>query len=261
VRNYINSLTQTSCFKSLTIIERPYNYYLERNIIEGINEVFQKHDKVIVLEDDILTSPYYLEYMNRAFELYEDEPKVMHVSGFTNLDIINENPELYNSENETYFTMHMAGWGWGTWRNRWHSHFKHFTSRTEALEGLKEDDLNIIQYDGVFPCLKSLDKDPIPWDVCWELEIYRAKGLCITPAYTMVRNIGLNNGTHFRSFKLLQSYNYDREPLNRPLHITYCSPILQSEYEELFKEAIRDWGIRYTVLGKIVRCVYKCIKK
>ncbi|MBR3619676.1 MAG: glycosyltransferase [Bacteroidaceae bacterium] len=72
---------------SMTIIERPENYYLERNITEGIAQVFQDHDRIIVLEDDILTSPYYLQYMNQAFDLYADIPRVMHVAGFTNLAI------------------------------------------------------------------------------------------------------------------------------------------------------------------------------
>ena len=79
VREFMDS------FKSLTLVERPENIYLERNITEGIAQVFTEHDRIIVLEDDIVTSPYYLQYMNEAFELYKDVPRVMHVSGFTNL--------------------------------------------------------------------------------------------------------------------------------------------------------------------------------
>ncbi|MDE7118055.1 MAG: hypothetical protein K2O61_05365, partial [Bacteroidaceae bacterium] len=71
--------------KSMTLIERPENIYLERNITEGIAQVFETHDRIIVLEDDICTSPYYLQYMNQAFDLYADIPTVMHIAGFTNL--------------------------------------------------------------------------------------------------------------------------------------------------------------------------------
>ncbi|MBQ2167294.1 MAG: glycosyltransferase, partial [Bacteroidaceae bacterium] len=74
--------------RSITLIERPENIYLERNIIEGIAYVLDRHDTVIVLEDDIVTSPYYLEYMNEAFDMYRDEKRVMHVAGFTNLDLL-----------------------------------------------------------------------------------------------------------------------------------------------------------------------------
>ncbi len=241
--------------KSITIVERPENIYLERNITEGIAQVFETHDRIIVLEDDIVTSPYYLQYMNDAFEIYHDVKKVMHVAGFTNLS-------LDDATKPFYFTPHMSGWGWGTWRDRWQQHFTHYKSREEALEGMTDDDCNAMQYGGVFPCLKSLDKNPIPWDICWEIAIYKAGGLCLTPAHTMVRNIGLKNGTHFRSFDILQRYEFDREPSQQPLQLTKIdNPDKDPHTEALFAEAIRDWGIRYTMLGKVIRAVVKKIKK
>lgn len=239
-------------FRSLTLIERPENFYLERNITEGIAQVLTDHDRVIVLEDDIVTSPYYLQYMNQALDLYQDVPRVMHVAGFTNLSL----PYV-----PFYFTPHMSGWGWGTWRDRWNGHFRHYRTREEALEGLTDDDLQRIQYYGAFPCLGSLDKRPIPWDICWELAIYRAGGLCLTPGQTMVRNIGLSQGTHFRSWSLLQWYEFDRPPSPAPLPLTRISrPEVNPIIEAQFAQAITDWGIRYTILGKIVRYFYKKLK-
>ncbi len=247
----------SGALKSFTLVERPENIYLERNIMEGVAEVLGKRDTIIVLEDDILTSRYYLEYMNQAFELYRDEKKVMHVSGFTNLDLpIDAN----HPEGNFYFTPHMSGWGWGTWRDRWNDFYRHFSSREEALKGMTEADQQAMEYGGVFPCLKGLYKNPIPWDICWEIAIYKAGGLCLTPAHTMVRNIGLKNGTHFRSMDLLQWYEYDREPLDHPLHLAKVeNPQSNPQTEELFREAIRDWGIRYTLLGKMARWFYKGI--
>ena len=255
VRHYLHRLKEeigrTKALKRITIIERPENIYLERNIIEGIAQVFEHHDRIIVLEDDICTSPYYLQYMNQAFDLYRDIPKVMHIAGFTNLDL--KTPSFY-------FTPHMSGWGWGTWRDRWQNHFVHYQTRAEALQGMAPEDLSAIQYGGVFPCLKSLDKKPIPWDICWEIAIYKAAGLCLTPAHTLVRNIGLKNGTHFRTFSLLQHYEYDREPLQTPFPLTRIdNPEKDDQIENLFAQAITDWGIRYTPLGKTVRFLYKRI--
>ena len=250
----VNEVRQTvkafaGCFQVFTVVERPENFYLERNITEGIAEVFKNHDRIIVLEDDIVTSPYYLQYMNDAFEMYKDVPRVMHVAGFTN---------LYLQDPPFYFTPHMSGWGWGTWRDRWNGHFLHYKTREEALQGLTTKDLDRIQYNGVFRCLQSLDKQPIPWDICWELAIYRANGLCLTPGRTMVRNIGLQQGTHFRSWSLLQWYEFDRPPRQTPLTLTRVeNPEQDPTIEALFAQAITDWGIRYTTLGKIVRYFYK----
>ncbi len=258
LREYLHEFAERNAqehlFRAFHLIERPENFYLERNIIEGISQVFDHHDTIIVLEDDIVTAQGFLSYMNRAFQLYRDDTQVMHVAGFTHLNLIDEHPELIESDNEAYFTPHMGGWGWGTWRDRWQQHFVHYTSSQEALKGLTNDDIDAMQYGGNFPCLHSIDRDPIPWDVCWEIAIYRAGGLCLTPARTLIRNIGLQGGTHFSATSSwLQQFSYDREPLTRPLQLSHRTPEKNPEIEKLFAEAIRDWGIRYTWLGQVLR--------
>lgn len=254
LRGYLHTITG---FKSISIVERPVNFYLERNIIEGISEVFEKHDKIIVLEDDICSSPYFLKYMNEALDLYQNEPRAMHVAGFTNLDIL--------EMGDTYFTPHMTGWGWGTWKDRWVNHFVHYQSRQEALVGLTEKDIDKIQYEGSFQCLKSLDKDPIPWDICWEIAIYKANGVCLHPGHTLVRNVGLYNGTHFsglKNSKLFGKFEFDRPVLMRPIDLVKQPIEPNPQIEELYAKAFVDHGKRYNLLGKIVRGMYlKLCKK
>ena len=246
-------VVHTKALKMMTIVERPTNYYLERNVIEGINEVFTRHDTVIVLEDDIVTAPYFLQFMNDAFSLYRDDPCVMHVSGFTRIE---------ETQLSTYFTPFMAGWGWGTWRDRWQQHFRHYSSRSEALEGLTPTDLDALEYGGVFPCLKHLDRQPIPWDLCWSIAIRRANGLCLYPTRTLVRNIGLDSGTHYGFLPkwlvpLLQRYEYDREPYTGAIAVNYQTPTVSPEIEEKMRVALTDWGVRYTWLGRIIRGIFR----
>lgn len=241
VRNYLRTV---SGFKSFSIIEREENYYLERNIIEGISYVLSKYDSVIVLEDDIVTSPYFLTYMNDAFEKYRDCKKVMHIAGFSNLSIENMS--------DTYFTPHMSGWGWGTWRDRW-QYFVHYQSREEALKGMSESDIDKIQYGGAFPCLRSLDRNPIPWDICWELAIYKKGGLCLTPSHTLIKNIGIYNGTHFRNMSFFGHYEYDRDPLHRRIVLESNEIVSNDEVEKLYRDAFVDNGMRYNLIGKILR--------
>ncbi len=261
VRDYLNEtkerIERRGLMAGVTIVERGQNLYVERNITEGIKQVLAEEDRIIVLEDDIVTSPYFLEYMNEALNLYSDVTRVMHVSGFTNLSLTN-----VDGGRQFYFTPHTSGWGWATWRDRWQTHFRPYTSKEEALAGMTPDNMDKMQYGGAFPCLKSLEKDPIPWDICWEIAIYKARGLCLTPARTMVRNIGLSHGTHFRSSGLLQRYEYDREPSPHPIQLEKeKNPAANPQTEALFAEAITDWGIRYTALGKAVRWIYKKVKR
>ena len=246
-------------FKSFTVCCRPCNYYLERNIIEGINQVLEQSETVIVLEDDICTSPHFLLFMNQALQMYRHEERVMHVAGFTRLDLLHDHPEMLPVDSETYFSPHMAGWGWGTWRDRWQTHFQHYTSRDQALQGLSPEDISTLQYDGVFPCLGSLDRHPIPWDICWGIAIQRAHGLCLYPAHTLVQNIGIHAGTHFRAYRILQRYEYDRRPLQRPIVMAATPPVATPSIEALLAQALHHWGIRYTPLGKIVRFLYQKI--
>lgn len=247
VRDYLHTITG---FKAVHIIERPENYYLERNIIEGIGQVLEKHETIIVLEDDICTSPVFLEYMNNALIKYANHPQVMHVAGFTNLDI----PEM----GDTYFTHHMSGWGWATWKEKWEL-FKHYQTREEALLGLTDKDLKTLEYNGKFTCLKSLDKNPIPWDICWEICIYKQKGLCLHPTHTLIKNVGIANGTHFNTSKLFGWYEYDRPFRTNPIHLNEIPVEGNPIIEKMYERAMTDHGMRYNWFGKIVRYFYKLI--
>ena len=73
LRKYLHTIDG---FGEVHIVERPENYYLENNIIEGIAYVLQHHDTIIVLEDDICTSPVFLEYMNNALNKYIHTPRM-----------------------------------------------------------------------------------------------------------------------------------------------------------------------------------------
>lgn len=245
VRAYLHSIVG---FKEIHIIERPENFYLEKNIMEGISYVLSRHDTIIVLEDDICTSPIFLQYMNGALEKYRKEERVIHIAGFSNLDIL----EL----GDTYFTPHMSGWGWATWRDRW-QFFTHYSSKEEALEGMSNEDISKIEYGGVFTCLKSLSKNPIPWDICWEIIIHKRKGLCLTPSHTLIKNIGISNGTHFNGNRLFGWYDYDRSFRTEEIKLRNI-PIEENHViEEMYAKALKDHGMRYNLFGKIVRYIYK----
>ncbi|WP_217496505.1 glycosyltransferase [Providencia heimbachae] len=108
-------------FNSIKLIERKKNYGLAQNIIDGVTEVCNEYGKVIVLEDDIVTSPSFLNFMNAALNKYEKEKKVWHISGW--------NYPLKNVEKlpDAFFWRTMNCWGWATWDDRW----KYFEKKTK----------------------------------------------------------------------------------------------------------------------------------
>ena len=60
--------------KRVHIIEREKNYGLARSIIDGVTTQVNAYGRTIVLEDDLVTAPYFLQFMNSALEMYKDEP-------------------------------------------------------------------------------------------------------------------------------------------------------------------------------------------
>lgn len=238
-------------FKEVYIVEREVNYYIERNVIEGVTEVVGKYGKVIVLEDDIVTSRYFLSYVNEALKVYAANPEVMHVAGFT--------PLWLEGGDDIYFTSHMSGYGaWATWKDRW-ERFQAYTTSEQALDGLNENDRCVLEHGGIFPCLKLLYKNPIPWDICWYITIYKSGGLCLSPARTLVRNIGLQNGTHFgfKNSRLWGKFCYDRPYYSGKIKINPAQEIREDEtIRQYYREIYRDFGMRYNWLGKIARFLY-----
>ena len=76
MRSFIHSVNG---FKKVHIIEREKNYGLARSIIDGVTTQVNAYGRTIVLEDDLVTAPYFLQFMNSALEMYKDEPRIGHI--------------------------------------------------------------------------------------------------------------------------------------------------------------------------------------
>ena len=110
VRNIIHHIDG---FAKITIVEREKNIGLANNIISGLSEVFVEYDRAIVIEDDIVATEGFLDYMNAALSFYENK-NVWSIAGYTPpIDV----PQNYNYS--TYFAPRNCSWGWATWRNKW----------------------------------------------------------------------------------------------------------------------------------------------
>ena len=107
-RKYIHTI---SGFKSISIVEREKNWGLANSLIAGITEVINKYGKVIVVEDDLILSPYFLQFMNEGLEKYKDDDRVGTITGFV--------PPIKDKLPETFFLKYFQCWGWATWKRAW----------------------------------------------------------------------------------------------------------------------------------------------
>ena len=174
--------------KEVQIIYRNSNLGLADNIVRGVTEVINKHGRIIVLEDDIVTSPGFLKFMNDALTFYENEEKVMHISGYM-FPIKEKLPQ-------TFFYNATSCWGWATWKNNW----KKFNSNASELytELLERNDLQRFDLDGNFGFLKQLKDNKEgnlkTWAIKWHTSVFLNDGLCLHPNTSFVDNIG-HDGT------------------------------------------------------------------
>ncbi len=171
-------------FRSVSVIERKTNYGLARNIIEGVTQVCVRHGCVIVLEDDIETSPHFLTYMNLALNKYSHDPKVWHVSGW-NYPIDPEGLE------DAFFWRVMNCWGWATWADRWQHFHKDPVQLIQTWSAQKIDRFNL---DGSYEFWNQVklnfSGEIETWAIFWYATIFDRKGLCLNPAKSLVHNIG-----------------------------------------------------------------------
>lgn len=101
-------------FKTVTIFEAEQNKGLANSIIEGVTQTIKRYGKVIVLEDDLVSSPNFLDFMNQSLDFYTSTPQVFSISGYT-LNL----PSLSKITEDYYLGYRASSWGWATWENRW----------------------------------------------------------------------------------------------------------------------------------------------
>jgi hypothetical protein len=188
VRDYVRSITG---FKSVRIVERPVNFGLAKSIMDGVAQVCQTQGRVIVLEDDMETSPFFLTFMNDGLDRYAEVPAVAAVSGF-HLPVDIALPE-------TFFQCDAECWGWGTWQRAWQDYNPHGRALLSELK--QRNMLRFFDQEGAYPYVRML-KDQIAgrnnsWAVRWRASVMLAGKLSLYPGRSLVRNIGFDgSGTH-----------------------------------------------------------------
>ncbi len=181
-----NIITQQQWCKEIFIEEKKENWGLAKSIIDGVTRIVNKHGKIIVLEDDIVTSTGFLKYMNDALTLYENEDKVMHIGSYW--PRTSQNEKLPN----TFFTRYMNCWGWGTWNKSWMI----FSDNTDNLiDQIKSKRLlhffNLNSSLNLFDqLLANKDGRVKTWAIKWYSSILLNNGLCLNCKSSLSKNIG-----------------------------------------------------------------------
>lgn len=167
-----------------------------RSVREGITEVVGQYGRAIIVEDDIVTSPKFLIFMNKALNQYESDKRIWTIGGM-NVDI--ELPQHYIKQHDLYLVHRSCSWGWATWADRWRNidwevkdadkffscpkAMKRFDRGGEGMSQMLRDQLN-----------GKIDA----WDIVWDYHIFKHNGYCLRPVKSFTQNIGMDgSGTHY----------------------------------------------------------------
>lgn len=185
VRDYIKSITG---FKTITVYEAEHNKGLASSIIDGVTSILDNYGKIIVLEDDLVTSTNFLNYMNQALDFYANKKKVFSISGFS-IPI-----KGCDFGSDVYFTLRASCWGWATWKNRWatidwnvedyHS-FKIDSNKRRAFNQMGSDMSNMLdrQMRGVINS----------WAIRWCYHQFKSNLYSVHPFMSKIQNVGFNS--------------------------------------------------------------------
>jgi len=207
VRRYINVVTG---FKKVIIVEREKNIGLSGSIISGVTEVMKQYGRVIVVEDDLVSSPYFLKFMNDGLDFYRDVENVISIHGY-----------IYPVQGhlpDTFFLKGADCWGWATWARGW-AYFN--PDGKHLLKGIKEGKLGEeFDYNGAYPFTKTLQDQTKgkndSWAIRWHASAFLSEKLTLYPGRSLIRNIGTDlSGVHSGKTKV-----FDTEMSQEPITIS-----------------------------------------
>lgn len=187
VRNIIHAVHG---FKSVHIEEELTNKGLAASVIDGVTSIVNRYGKVIVLEDDLITSPYFLTFMNEALNRFENDEKIGHIHGFCYPDL---------GLPDAFLIKWTGSWGWATWSRAW----KFFNSDGYTLLEKMETNNRTKEFDfnSAYPYTRMLRRqikgENDSWAIRWNASLFLHGILSVNAGRSLVQNIGFDgSGTH-----------------------------------------------------------------
>lgn len=245
VREFIKKING---FKKIYIFEANKNKGLANSIIDGVTQVIEEYEKVIVLEDDLQTSENFLSYMNQSLDFYQPNLKVFSIAGYT-IPVTVPGDYKY----DTYFLPRASSWGWATWKDRWEG----IDWKVSTFLKLKKDKSQIKAFNkggsDMYDMLKKqMNGELDSWAIRWCYHQFRTQSYTLCPIVSKVRNIGFNSkatNTHvFNRYDTLLDKEA-KDSFNFPSKVEPDATFL-SQFQSFY-------SLKTRAIGKIKTYLYK----
>lgn len=245
VRRFIHTIQG---FKEIHYVERIENWGLARNIIDGVTSLVNQYGKVIVLEDDLIVAPYFLQFMNDALETYQDEENVCHIQA---CDFTKD-----TTLPDTFLIKWTGSWGWATWKRAW----KLFNPNGQELldELIKRKLTYRFDFNGKYGYTRML-RNQIKgknnsWAIRWNASLFLADKLSLNVGKSLIQNEGFDgSGTNCGSGNL-----YASDLWMEPLPVVKIQPI--EENNNARQAFVKYYARTNSFFAKAIRRIKRTLK-
>lgn len=188
VRKYILDNIDWKC--KIKTLFRDKNLGCKYAVAGAIDWFFENVEKGIILEDDCLPSQSFFRFCQEMLERYEDDERVMQISG-TNIEGKSKINEDY------FFSNYFNAWGWATWRRAWKEYdvdMKKFIKIKKSTIQFENAPFSGWKGKRLYSLLRDGKIDT--WDYQWIYSCIINSGKCIIPKVNLIENLGFFEGTH-----------------------------------------------------------------
>ncbi len=247
VREYVSLL-------NAEIIEQDQNKGLAHSVVDGVTWLCQEFGRVIVLEDDFILHPFFLDFMLQSLDRFADNDRVAQIAGYL--------PPIHPKvKTDTFFLPVSSSCGWSTWQRAW----KLFSLDNETALGMLEADPSMrtrFDLDDSYPFFNMLQSTisghTDSWAVLWYLHTFYNKKLTLYPKHSLLWVGGFDSlATHTKSQKKPRFYD---QPLDLILQKQWFPPITFPEKvqaDELSFDKLKSFLRPKPTNTGILRIMYK----
>lgn len=193
VREFINDKSWHDRFKSVTVIQAEKNKGLAKSVIGGVSKIIDQYGSAIVIEDDLVLSPFFLNYMNEALYFYEEDQKIWAISGYSF-----PMRSLKKYDHDVFYSYRGSSWGWATWKDRWEKVDWEVQDYEELMHSPKRQKLfNRGGADLVNMLKLQMEGQIDSWAIRWVYTQSKLDTYTVYPKHSYLGNDGCDgSGTH-----------------------------------------------------------------
>ena len=244
VRKYINTITG---FKSVTIFESTVNKGLANSVISGVSKILELNERVIVLEDDLVTSPNFLDFMNQALIFYQEDSAIFSISGYT-LNL----PSLPGKK-DYYFGYRASSWGWGIWRDRWKvidwnvTEYENFIKDKSLVEKFKQggSDLPRMLSNQINGRIDS-------WAIRFCFHQFKYNLMTVFPTKSKLISIGFSN----EATNTIGTQRF-HTPLDKEIKRKYYF----EKFKNIDQKVIKEFASKFSIKSRVYNQLFKKLRR